>query len=251
MPKKSKKESNDEIVISLDQFAVPGAIILAGVIIALAVFLTSRNNDTNSVDSSNDETVAGEDTTDATGDSEFDSATVAIGDSPVLGDLDNAKVAIVEFSDYRCSYCARHASETLPSIIENYVDTGEVAYVFKDFPIFGEDYPNAGKCVYHLAGVDAFEEFHKGAFDLENDDDVYALAKEIGVNEGDFDACYSSNQYQGEVDADYQAGQDIGIQGTPGFVVGTVENGTVTGVLIPGAYPFETFSGLIDGLLSE
>ena len=250
MSKKSEKKSNDEIVISLDQFAIPGAIILAGVIIAITIFFTNKNKD-NSVDDNSTETVAGEETDTTESDSEFDSASVEIKDSPVLGDSDTAKVAVVQFSEYLCSYCLRHSEETLPSIVSNYVDTGEVLYVFKDFAIYGEDGANAAKCVYHLGGVDAYEEFHAGAFNYESDEDLYALAKEVGINESDFDACYSGREYQDEVDADYEAATNVGLQGTPGFVVGSIKDGVVNGVFIPGAYPYETFQSVINGLLSE
>jgi protein-disulfide isomerase len=249
MPKKSKKESNDEIVISLDQFAVPGAIILAGILIAVAVFLTNRNN-TDTVDTGDTDNVAGDETTPPEPDSEFESASVSIGDAPFLGNGD-AKVAIVDFSDYRCSYCKRHAEETAPSIIEQYVDTGDIIYVYREFPIFGEDIANAAKCVYHLGGTVAYKKFHTNAFDVEDDDDIYSFAAEAGISENEFDSCFTSTEYQEELDADLAAGQDAGVQGTPGFVVGTIEDGQVTGVLVPGAYPFETFSDLIEGYLSE
>jgi protein-disulfide isomerase len=245
-----KKGSSDEIVVSLDQIAVPGAIILAGVIIAVAVFLSNKNGD-NSIDDSGDETVAGEETTTQT-DSEFESAVTDIGNAPYIGDRDNAKVAVVEYNEYLCSYCLRHKDETLPLLVKEYVDPGEIIYVFREYPIYGEDAANAAKCVYHIGGIEKYEEFHKGAFNYESDDDLYALAKEVGVNEEEFDSCYSSKQYQEEVDADFQAAQDIGIQGTPGFVVGTFDSeGNVSGVLVPGAYPIETFEEIIEGYLSE
>ncbi len=252
MPKKKKteKKANDEIVVSLDQFAIPGAIILAGIIIAITIFFASKDR-TNSVDDNSTETVASEENDTTAADSEFDTASVEIGDSPRLGDANSAKVAIVEFADYICSYCLRHSQETFPSIMSDYVDTGKVLYVFQDFPIFGDDISNAAKCVYNIAGADVYKEFHLKAFNSENDDALYALAKDLGVNESKFDSCYSSSEYQDEIDAEYQAGQDIGIQGTPGFVVGTIEDGVVTGVLIPGAYPYETFQDVLDGLLSE
>lgn len=249
MPKKNKKESNDEIVISLDQFAVPGAIILAGVIIAVAVFLTNRNN-TDTVDTGDTENVAGEETTNPESDSEFASASVSIADTPFIGNGD-AKVAIVEFNEYKCSFCLRHKDETLPSIVEEYVDTGEILYVFKEFPIYGESAANAAKCVYHISGIDAYRDFHDGAFNYENEDDIYDIVSGLDVDQGEFGTCYSSNEYQDEVESDLEQGQNAGVQGTPGFVIGTVEDGQVTGVLVPGAYPFETFSDLIEGYLSE
>ena len=253
MPKKKKKESNDEIVISLDQFAVPGAILLAAVIIAVTIFFTSKDNSTsNGVDTGNQESVAGEETTPPADDSEFPVASTTIGDAPYIGDKDSAKVAIVEFNEYRCGFCLRHKDETLPSIIQNYVDTGEIIYVFREFAIYGDDIANAAKCVYNLEGTDTYLEFHNNAFELEDDDAIYALANEVGVNESEFDSCYSENRYQDQIDADKAAGTAAGVQGTPGFVVGILDDdGNVTGKLIPGAYPFDSFEQIINEFLSE
>lgn len=248
MSKKNKKESSEEIVVNLDNFAVPGAIILAGVIIALAVFLTGKK-DVNDVDTQDTESVAGEETE---ADNEFTAVTTDMGNAPYIGDKDSATVAIVEYNEYRCSYCLKHLEETFPTLVQEYIDTGKIIYVFKEFPISGEDAANASKCVYHLADADTYKEFHTNIFNYESDDDIYAVAKEVGVNEDDFDACYSAREYQDEVDADFSAGENVGIQGTPGFVVGTFdEDGNVNGVLIPGAYPIETFSEVIEGFLSE
>jgi len=248
--KSKKKESNSEIVISLDQIAVPGAIVLAGVIIAVAVFLTNKNGD-KSIDSSSEEIVAGEETTAQT-EPEFKNAVTDIGNAPYIGNMDSAKVAVVEYNEYLCSYCLRHKDETLPTLLEEYVDTGKIIYVFREYPIYGEDAANAAKCVYHIGGVEKYKEFHNGAFNYKSDEDLYALAKEVGVDEKEFDSCYSSRQYQEEVDADFQAAQDVEIQGTPGFVVGTFDSeGKVSGVLIPGAYPIETFREIIEAHLSE
>jgi protein-disulfide isomerase len=250
MSKKNKKESSEEIVVNLDNLAVPGAIILAGIIIALAVFLTGKK-DVDDVDTKDTESVAG-DTTDSETENEFSVVTTDMGNAPYIGDKNSAKVAIVEFNEYKCSYCLRHMEETLPTLVEDYVDTGEIIYVFREFPIYGGDAANAAKCVYHLTDVGTYKEFHTNIFNYENDEDIYATAKEVGVNEDDFDACYSAKEYQDEVDADFSAGEDAGVQGTPGFVVGTFdEDGNVDGVLIPGAYPIETFSEVIEGFLSE
>ena len=254
MPKKKtkEKESSDEIVISLDQFAVPGAILLAGVIIAVTIFFTNKNKTTDEVDTGDTEGTTSEETTTTTDDSEFPAVTTDIGDNPYIGDKDSAKVAIVEYNEYKCGYCLRHKDETLPSIVENYINTGDIIYVFREFAIYGDDIANAAKCVYHLEGTDTYNDFHTGAFNLEDDDAIYALAKSVGVNESEFDSCYSEKRYQSEIDADKAAGTDAGVQGTPGFVVGTLDDdGNVTGNLVPGAYPYENFVELLDGFLSE
>ncbi|HRY22375.1 MAG TPA: thioredoxin domain-containing protein [Candidatus Dojkabacteria bacterium] len=255
MPKSKKKESEkkrEEVVINLESIGTPIAILISGIIIATVIFFASKNNTPTTIDTAEDSTV--DTTVESTGEGigEFEPASTTFGDVPVLGDRETAKVAIVEHSEFRCSYCKRHLDETFPSILENYVDTGKVIYVYKEFAMYGDDIANAAKCVYHLEGTDIYKEFHTNAFNLEDEDAIYALAKEVGVNESDFDACYSSSQYQDEIDADKQAGAAAGIQGTPGFVVGTFDDdGNVDGVLIPGAYPYDSFVEVIETYLGE
>jgi len=255
MPKSKKKESEkkrEEVVINLESIGTPIAILISGIIIATVIFFASKNNTPTTIDTAEDSTV--DTTVESTGEGigEFEPASTTFGDVPVLGDRETAKVAIVEHSEFRCSYCKRHLDETFPSILENYVDTGKVIYVYKEFAMYGDDIANAAKCVYHLEGADVYKEFHTKAFNLEDEDAIYALAKEVGVNESDFDACYSSSQYQDEIDADKQAGAAAGIQGTPGFVVGTFDDdGNVDGVLIPGAYPYDSFVEVIETYLGE
>jgi protein-disulfide isomerase len=65
------------------------------------------------------------------------------GDGPFKGAPD-ARVTVVEFSDYQCPFCGRHARETLPKIDETYIKTGKVKYVFRDFPL-ERIHPNAVK----------------------------------------------------------------------------------------------------------
>ena len=252
MAKNKKEESNDEVVINLDSIAVPGAILIAGVIIAVAVFVSNKNS-TGEVDNKDTENVAGEETEtpDTVPDAaQFSEATTDIGSGPYLGDKDSATVAIVEYNEFRCGFCKRHLDETYPQLKENYIDTGKIIYVFREFAIYGDDVANAAKCVYHLEGIDKYVEFHKNAFSPEDEDAVYEIAKSVGVNESEFDSCYKSTQYQDEIDADKAAGTAAGVQGTPGFVIGTLDSdGNVDGILIPGAYPYETFAEKIESFL--
>ncbi len=244
---KKEKSKKEEVVINLDNAGIPIAILISGVLIAVVIYFASRNNSAVKLDTSGDPTVA--ESTDE-GEEEFAEVVTTFGDTAVLGNRDTATVAIVEYNEFRCSYCKRHLDETFPLLEKNYIDTGKVIYVFKEFAIYGDDIANAAKCVYHLEGTDVYKEFHKSAFNLEDDDAIYKVAKDVGVNESKFKACYTAKQYQDEVEADREAGTSTGVQGTPGFVVGKVDGkGNVSGVLIAGAYPYETFVEAIESFL--
>ncbi len=248
----SEEKKNDEIVINLDTLAVPMAIIIAGVIIALSIYFVSRG------DSKDDGDVSGSNTnTTDNSNSNDDTVTTSIDDDPYLGDKATAKVAIVEFSDYQCPYCQRHAQNTLPSIVENYVDTGKIIYVYRDFPISSHgqitfDSAEASECVYEVAGIDTFAKYHEEIFLIEDGDELSSIAKELGVNMSKYNSCMSSGKYTDEYEKDLEDGQNAGISGTPGFVVGVLdENGNVTGEVIAGAYGYETFKSTIEKMLAK
>ena len=117
---------------------------------------------------------------------ESERTTVTLGPTPVsirpetrrtLGDPD-APVTIVEFSDYQCPFCRRHSQETLTLLKENYIDTGRVYYVFKDFPIaslhpLAYRQHEAALCVLDEAGSEGYWQVHDLFFaDTENFDQV-------------------------------------------------------------------------------
>lgn len=256
---KETVKKSDEIVINLDSFAIPGAIILVGILIALAIYfsgtkakVTDSNTDTN--------TSTDVEGTEDTGDVDYsdyveDAQPTSIDDDPYVGNKETAKVAIIEFSDYLCSYCQRHAQQVYPSIKEAYLDTGKAIYVFRDTPFHGgyaTKTAEASECVAEIGGNGKFEEFHQEAFGLETDDDIYNLVKKIGVDESKFKACYTSNKYAEEVQKDLEDSGNAGITGTPSFVIGILnEDGSVDGKVIPGALPFEVFQQVIDEALAQ
>lgn len=92
--------------------------------------------------------------------------TVSIDDDPIKGNKSKVKVALVEFSDFECPFCQRYHNETFDQIIKNYVDTGKIAYVYRDFPLsFHEPKASeaaaAANCVKEIAGDDKYFEFSK------------------------------------------------------------------------------------------
>src|SRR3989344_7320374 len=85
---------------------------------------------------------------------------VSADDDPVLGDK-NAPVTIIEFSDYQCPFCRKFWTEILPSIKSEYIDTGKVKFVYRDFPLTSihpsaEPAAEATNCVREQGGDEAY-----------------------------------------------------------------------------------------------
>ena len=252
MAKTKKKEKKDEVVINLDNAGVPIAILISGVLIAAVIFFASRNNSPVTVDNAGDPTVP---TADQGIGEEFGEGTVTLGDGAILGNPESATVAIIEFSDYQCGFCKRHSDETFPSIKENYIDTGKILYVFKEFPLssageLGYSIAEGGICLHSMSDSETFSEYHKGAFNISSVDGLVDLAVDLGVDGDDFRACLDDATYRDVVEARATEGRNAGISGTPGFIIGLIgEDGTVEGSLIAGAYPYDTFVQAIEALL--
>ncbi len=246
---KTKKKSEGEIVINLDSFIIPIAIVLAGLLIAAGIFFSNKGKDA-------DANTQGADTTTATED-EFTATSTTIDDDPYLGDKGKVKVAVVEFSDFQCSYCKRHSDEVFPLIKSEYIDTGKIIYVFRDYQFFGGlsiDAAMGGQCIYDLTGKDnsKYAEYHRGIFGLTSADAITTLAKKLSVNESKFNACIEAEKYTEEISKDQTDGTTAGVTGTPGFVVGVLkDDGTVEGKFVGGAYPIESFRTLIDEMLAK
>ena len=245
MPK-TKKKNDGEIVINLDNFAIPIAIVLAGLLIAVGIFFSNKAKDT-------DPTVEG--TPDTTTGDEFTASSTTIDDDPYLGDKSKVKVAVVEFSDFQCSYCKRHSDEVFPLIKSEYIDTGKIIYVFRDYQFFGGlsiDAAMGGECIDELKNDSVYADYHKQIFGLTSKDAVFTLAKKLGVNESKFKACMDATKYSEEITKDQADGTAAGVTGTPGFVVGILkDDGTVEGKFIGGAYPIESFRTIIDEMLAK
>lgn len=165
-------------------------------------------------------------------------------DDPYFGP-ENASVVMIEFSDFRCSYCGVFASETLPQIREEYAD--RVRFVYRDFPIFGELSlwaSLAGQCALEQGD---FWTFHDALFlrssEYNEADFLFTLAEELGYDTEDFQICVWSTRYIEEVQADYAAAQSLGLNGTPAFYI--------NGQFISGAQSFATFSQILDEALAE
>ena len=174
---------------------------------------------------------------------------VSADDDPFLGDA-NAPVTIVEFSDYECPFCGRHAREVAPKIVENYINTGKVKLVFRDLPLgFHPDAlpaAIAANCARAQGDDKTYFEFHDklyAAQDKLKKDQFIAYAKELNLDEAKFTACLDDPAQKAEVEADQKEGAKYGVQGTPGFFINKF--------FIAGAFPYETFEKLIEQELAK
>lgn len=166
--------------------------------------------------------------------------------SPALGRPD-APVTMVEFSDYQCPYCRRFFEQTLPAIKKEYVDTGKLRYVFRDFPL-DQIHPQARKAAEaaKCAGEQGrYWEMHDALFRNQDDLTVPKLkeyAAGVPLDAAAFGACLDSGKFAREVERDQEDGAKAGVRGTPAFFVGTTRGADpIDGLLISGALPLNEF----------
>ncbi len=173
---------------------------------------------------------------------------------PELSDEDyfkgdpNAKVTIVEYTDFECPFCQRNHG-TMEQLLADY--DGKVNWVIRHFPL--SFHPNAQKaseateCAGELGGGDAFftmgdQIFEKGADNTQ----LASYAKAIGLDEAKFTECLDSDKYAQKVKDQMDGGAAAGVRGTPGNII--INNDKGEAELVSGAQPIGNFKEVIDGM---
>lgn len=181
---------------------------------------------------------------------------VSTAGAPSLGET-TAKVTIVEFSDYQCPFCGRYATQTMPQLLDEYVKTGRVRYVFKNFPL-EQLHPSAEKAAEASACAGdqgKFWEAHDRFFRNQQALDAKQMqghAAALGLDTTKFQQCLDSGGYASVVKADLAEGQKYNVRGTPSFFFGTeIKDSKLKAVrFLSGALPLQNFKDVIDGLLN-
>jgi len=178
-------------------------------------------------------------------DTDFEDEEFAVDGSP------DAPVTIYEFSDYQCPFCLRFAQETKPQIDEQYIATGKVRFVYKDFPIdsIHAQARLASEAAECAGAQDAYWPMHDSLFagkdEWADNLDAAAVFKgyaaELGLDSAAFDSCLDDGIYSDEVQADLEEGQAAGVTGTPSFFI--------NGQMLVGAQPFEVIAQAIENAL--
>jgi protein-disulfide isomerase len=179
-----------------------------------------------------------------------------IDKAPFKGDK-NAKLTLVEFSDYQCPFCARHVTQTLPQLEADYIKTGKVKYVFYDFPLdFHKNAFKAAEAANCAGDQGKFWQMHDLLFQNQKAleaNDINKYAKDLKLDMTKFDKCLSGGKYANEVKKDIEIGQKAGVKGTPSFFLGITDpkdsNVKIVEV-IKGAQPYNNFKQAIDNNLN-
>ena len=171
-----------------------------------------------------------------------------VDDDPFIGNK-NAPITMIEFSDFQCPFCKRFREQTFDQLKAQYIDTGKVKFVYRDFPLHSI-HPMAGKAAEAGECADdqgKFWEYHDKIFEGQS---VWAssgvsvfkqYAQELGLDSKKFNDCLDSGKYKDEVEKDLGDATSSGGQGTPYFLVGNQP--------ISGAQPFAAFQSAIESQL--
>lgn len=174
--------------------------------------------------------------------------------APMKGDVD-APVTIVEFSEYECPYCQRHAVQTIPQL-QQYIDAGQVKYYFRDYVVHGDGAElrsEVAHCVDDQLGDEAYFQMHdllfNEGFEIQNGegalDALVSLATDNieGIDGAALKSCAEAGTHAEEIAQNGADGKEYGVTGTPSFFV--------NGYFVKGAYPFETFQEIIEAELAQ
>ncbi len=184
-------------------------------------------------------------------------ALVRIDDDVTLG-VNHAPLVLIEFSDVNCPYCGRFHSETLPSLIQSYVDTEKMRFVYRDLVTVGGDYSfyaaYAAECVrdqmatdrdymdfmiqfYNVRGIKTVEKLQK-------------LSESTDLDQTVLTQCIDQDWFYDEVNEDVNSARRLGFRSTPIFVLGYQrEDGYVEGFILRGALPYQTFAEQIERMI--
>ena len=180
---------------------------------------------------------------------------IALNGDPVKGDR-AARVVVIEFTDYQCPFCSRHVRDTLPQIEAEYVKTGKLRYVTREFPL-ESIHPQAFKAseAALCAGDQGkYWEMHDRLFANQRalgPEQLPAHAQAVGLDEAKFTACLGGGAKAAKVRKDLAEGTKLGVTGTPAFFIGVAEGANVkVSRVIRGAVPFAAFKDAIDAALA-
>jgi len=180
--------------------------------------------------------------------------TVSFDQAPIKGDP-KATLILLEFTDYQCPFCGRFFRTALPEIDRVYIQTGKLRHVIKDFPLPMHEHAAEAAEAADCAGAQGkYWEMHDLLFNNQQAlglQQLTAYANNLKLDMKAFDHCMSTGAFKDKIARDIAEGQQIGVTGTPSFILGVTTDGkTMKGNLIIGTRPFPFFQEQIESKLA-
>jgi len=168
---------------------------------------------------------------------------------------ENAPLVLIEYTDYQCPFCQRYHNDSFAQIKTNFIDTGKIRYISRDFPLpFHENARRSATAARCAAEQGKFWELRHTMIVNANQlqaDKLGGYAQAASMDVPKFQACVDSDKYRAAIDKDIAEGSAAGVSGTPSFVLGRVENGQLQGVRMVGAMPYAQFEAKIQDMLKQ
>ena len=171
--------------------------------------------------------------------------------SPIMGNP-NAPITILEWGDYQCTFCYKFHQNTLNVINEEFIETGKVKMIFKDFPLNGPDSKLAAEASYCAHDQDMYWKYHDQLYEnwagertgWITRESLSEFAESVNLDTVKFNKCLDENKYKNKINLIYEFGNEIGIDATPSFLVFNEEKI----IKIRGNQPLEVFLKTFDVL---
>ncbi|MEX2193482.1 MAG: thioredoxin domain-containing protein [Nitrosarchaeum sp.] len=189
------------------------------------------------------------------GPAKITAATFMENGSPILGDPD-APITLVEFGDYQCYFCNQFFHTTEDDLFKNYVETGKVKVIFKDFTIIGADSVTAAHAAHCADDQGKFWKYHDTLYDHwtgENNgwassENLLQFAEDVGLDIDEFSKCMIDSKHTSIITNSNQDAKDLGLTGTPAFFIIGPDNKITK---IGGAQPYDVFERIFNSELEK
>jgi len=174
--------------------------------------------------------------------------------SPIMGNP-SAAITILEWGDYQCTFCYKFHQSTLNTIKQDFIETGKVKLVFKDFPLNGPDSVLAAETAYCAEDQGKYWEYHNQLYTAQesqidngwaNSERLKAFAFSLGLDMELFDSCLDSGKYAKRVQYNIAEAKKLGASGTPTFFIVGPDGQQQK---LVGAQPYSVFKQVLDSMI--
>lgn len=184
-----------------------------------------------------------------------DKVSMKLGSGGFSVGREDAPLVMVEYTDYQCPFCQQFHNTTWVELKKNFIDTGKVRFVARDFPLdFHENARRAATAAHCGAEQGKFWELRHTMIvnaDKLQIEKLVGYAKDVGLDTGRFSTCVLNDKYKEVIDKSYAEGVAAGVSGTPSFILGRLNNDKLEGVRIVGAMPYPEFDSKIKQMLEQ